>query len=114
MNYCTQCGKKVRKNEDRCVCGFKYDEYGKSTSILYDKISSLDNITFWLRVILLIGLIFSIYGFVELYNIDLKLPPLIYGTLPFSVISCLLMFSFYNRLSSVLFEINESFKNKNN
>ena len=63
MNYCTQCGKKVRKNEDRCVCGFKYDEYGQSSSILYDKINSMDNITFWLRVILFIGIIFS-YHFI--------------------------------------------------
>ena len=89
----------------------------KTTSILFDKINSLIDITVLLRIILVIGLIYPIYGILELnrelnrMNIEQSL--LIYIPLLLSTISVLLLFLFFNRLSSVLCLIEEEIKNKN-
>ena len=85
----------------------------KTTSILFDKINSLIDITILLRIILVIGLIYPIYGILELNRMNIEQSLLINIPLLLSTISVLLLFLFFNRLSSVLCLIEEEIKNKN-
>ncbi len=72
MDYCTQCGKKVRENEDRCVCGFKYDENGKSTSIMKNIKEMI--------IPILVGftLVSSIYSTIKISELEGKQNKLLY------------------------------------
>jgi hypothetical protein len=67
----------------------------KTTSILFDKIGSLGDITIFLRTILVIGMIYPIYGILELNRMNIELSLLIYIPLLLSTISVLLLFLFF-------------------
>ena len=100
----------MKNEKTTSISGMKNE---KTTSILFDKINSLIDITVLLRIILVIGLIYPIYGILELNRMNIEQSLLIYIPLLLSTISVLLLFLFFNRLSSVLCLIEEEIKNKN-
>ena len=100
----------MKNEKTTSISGMKNE---KTTSILFDKINSLIDITVLLRIILVIGLIYPIYGILELNRMNIEQSLLIYIPLLLSTISVLLLFLFFNRLSSVLCLVEEEIKNKN-
>ena len=100
----------MKNEKTTSISGMKNE---KTTSILFDKINSLIDITILLRIILVIGLIYPIYGILELNRMNIEQSQFIYIPLLLSTISVLLLFLFFNRLSSVLCLIEEEIKNKN-